>query len=93
MRSIGWLLALVVAGVWLGSELPPTAKDLPLQGGRPDLRGLDIGHPILAGPSPSPALHPWVVATEQVLLSLFGLAAFSARNKPVSGRSDSRPGR
>lgn len=82
MRRIGWLMAILLGGLWLASEIPSTR----IASQRPHrMHGISPASwrsgpsTIDARPATPPSLHPWVVAAEEALLSLLALAALPAR--------------
>jgi hypothetical protein len=79
MRWVGWLLAILLCGLWVASEIPRGGTQSGKSPGRcaPEWRKIDAEASV--PPAREPSLHPWVVAAEQALLSLLALAAFPAR--------------
>ena len=79
MRWIGWLLSVLLGVLWVASELPRNAvkpSALPPSCTTPR-GGADVA--IHGLPSREPSLHPWVIAAEQVMVSLLALAVLPAR--------------
>ena len=88
MRWIGWLLAVLLGGLWAASELPPT-QPVAISSVPPPLpRSDSVGSMSPRVPQRAPALHPWVVASEQALLSLLALAALQKGPTSRSLRPD-----
>ena len=82
MRLIGWFLLLLVALIWLASELP---ADKPSSGGElaANWRRTTQGWEQLAvlatnSPAVVPTLHPATVGSLEILLVLVAMVAFSS---------------
>lgn len=78
MRWVGWLLAILLCGLWFASERPFGGTQSGKSPGKcpPEWRNTETV--VRVSPAREPSLHPWVVAAEQALLSLLALAAFPA---------------
>jgi hypothetical protein len=81
MRRIGWLLAVLLGGLWLASEIPSSrTSSTPLHRyADPPVRWSRSNLAAAAPPFRQPALHPWVVAAEEALVSFLALAALPGR--------------
>ena len=84
MRSIGWLVVLLLAAGWLASEIPLTDAPAVSQDGPDGWRRTRFGWQQRTWSTPEapvrrPALHPAVVGLLELLLSVLALVAFPAR--------------
>ena len=79
MRSAGWFVVFLVAGIWGASLLPAPQTPSPAGGGmhwRYTSAGWERVERVLAPPAPHrPRLHPAVLAAAQLLASLMALVA------------------
>lgn len=90
MRSIGWILTVLMVLGWAASEVPFTDKAAPPPcqwAWRRTVDGWEQESAVLPRHvAPSPALHPMVVGTLQLLISLTALLGLSPE-PPTTGRS------
>ena len=80
MRRIGWLMAVLLGGLWLASEIPSSRTSTPRHVYSVPPPRLERGDSAAdVPPFRRPALHPWVMAAEEALVSLLALAALPVR--------------
>jgi len=92
MRSIGWITVILIATLWVASEirLPAAADPAPRDSGwRRTRDGWERSSQLLKKPIDHPSLHPSVVAGLEILLAVFALTAFPAKTRRVP---QARPG-
>ena len=79
MRWLGWLLALLVTGAWILSQIPyrAAAPNTPAETQwRRTRRGWEHVSRLSPGPPHvEPALHPGLVAAAEILVSVVALVA------------------
>ncbi len=85
MRWIGWIFALLLLVGWVAAELPPVVS--PAESMNPDIwrrtrDGWEYAEWLCPEPAPTPLwLHPAVLATFQIVVSVAGLQALSHRRR------------
>jgi hypothetical protein len=95
MRWIGWILAILFAVGWVAAELPPIVA--PAESAdiwRRTSDGWEKADWLLPEPAPDPIwLHPALLATLQVALSVVGFLAVSrsCSTKPESSKALALP--
>jgi len=92
MRSIGWITVILIATLWIASEvrLPAANDPAPRDSGwRRTRDGWERSSRLLRKPIAHPSLHPSVVASLEILLAIFALTAFPATTRRVP---QARPG-
>lgn len=92
MRLAGWIMALVLTGVWFLSEIPSsglTNDPQPPKWRRSAQGWVHFTRVLPPSASQDPGLHPGLVAMMEILVSCAALLAFS-RNPIAGGASKER---